>query len=266
MQVIEIPDAAPRGQQVASQIPALDPVVLEYTEHGALASDAQVLAVSSPLESGSGGGVGSLPFSTRTVTVDTAAHPGELLEVDASAGEIAITPPPHPLPGSYVTVIKTDAGPNLVHWQAQVNGDPQGAALQGAMAGATFIYDGAQWFIESVNTSYSAMSSGGITAEDAQDIVATMFASGTQNNISFAYNDAVGSLSASVPTPSWSTTTGKPTFAAVATSGAYGDLSGRPAPVAYVQPSAPVGASAPYLWVQTGLPGGGITIWVEDGS
>jgi len=32
----------------------------------------------------------------------------------------------------------------------------------------------------------------------------------------------------------------------------------------FVQNAAPV-YSSPYLWVQTGLPGGGITLWVEDG-
>ena len=32
----------------------------------------------------------------------------------------------------------------------------------------------------------------------------------------------------------------------------------------FVQNAAPV-YSNPYLWVQTGLPGGGITLWAEDG-
>lgn len=32
----------------------------------------------------------------------------------------------------------------------------------------------------------------------------------------------------------------------------------------FVQNAAPV-YSSPYLWVQTGLPGGGITLWAEDG-
>ena len=32
----------------------------------------------------------------------------------------------------------------------------------------------------------------------------------------------------------------------------------------FVQNAAPV-YSSPYLWVQTGLPGGGVTLWVEDG-
>ncbi len=246
VQVIEIPDTAPRGQQVASRIPGPDPIVLEYAERPEIASDARVLAVTSPLESG--GGAGSLPFSTRTVTSDTSAYPGELLQVDASNGEVTISPPPHPLPGAYLTIIKIDSSANVVHWAAPVSGDPQGAALQGAMAGATFIFDGTGWLIESVNTSYNAMASGGITAEDAQDIVATMFASGTQTGISVAYDDAVGSLSATVAAPTWS------------------QVSGKPAPTAYVQPTAPVGAPAPYLWVQTGLPGGGITMWVEDGS
>ena len=34
----------------------------------------------------------------------------------------------------------------------------------------------------------------------------------------------------------------------------------------YVQDTQPVITGIQYLWVQTGLPGGGITLWAEDGT
>lgn len=161
VQVIEIPDTAPTGQQVASRIPLSDPVAVEYAEHAQLVSDAQVLAVFSPLDTGSGAGVGALPFSTRTVTANTVGYPGELLEVDATAGEVTITPPTSPLPGSYLTVMKVDASPNTVFWGAAVAGNPAGVAVVSGQAAATFVYDGGRWVVESVNTYYTVVGSSG---------------------------------------------------------------------------------------------------------
>lgn len=64
--------------------------------------------------------------------------------------------------------------------------------------------------------------------------------------------------------PTWSSITGKPTFAAVATSGAYNDLSGRPtdisqftdtgnllATIVFVSSTAPVGKPTGSLWYDT---------------
>lgn len=33
----------------------------------------------------------------------------------------------------------------------------------------------------------------------------------------------------------------------------------------FVQPTQPADTGQPYIWIQTGLPGGGITIWYNDG-
>lgn len=61
------------------------------------------------------------------------------------------------------------------------------------------------------------------TDEAAMDAVAAMFAAGTHTGITFTYGDVANSLSASVA-PAWTSVTGKPSFATVATSGSASDL------------------------------------------
>jgi hypothetical protein len=60
--------------------------------------------------------------------------------------------------------------------------------------------------------------------EQAQDAFAALVAAGTHSGISFTYNDAGNAISATVAAQSWSQITGKPTFAAVATSGSASDI------------------------------------------
>jgi hypothetical protein len=182
VQVIEIPDTAPTGQQVASRVSLSDPVAVEYAEHAQAVGDAQVLAVSSPLDTGSGAGVGALPFSTRTVTADTTARPGELLEVDATAGEVVVTPPPSPAPGTYLTVLKVDNTANRVLWSGTVNEDPDGAEIVSTQAAATFVFDGVGWVVESVNTSYNVSSAGDYATQAAVDAVRALIIGGTPSS------------------------------------------------------------------------------------
>lgn len=64
-------------------------------------------------------------------------------------------------------------------------------------------------------------------------------------------------ISALAPTPTWDTLSGKPTFATVATSGAYSDLSGKPT---IPTTAADVGA----LSTNGGTLNGGITVWGDS--
>lgn len=64
-------------------------------------------------------------------------------------------------------------------------------------------------------------------------------------------------ISALAPTPTWDTLSGKPTFATVATSGAYSDLSGKPT---IPTTAADVGA----LSINGGTLNGGITVWGDS--
>lgn len=64
-------------------------------------------------------------------------------------------------------------------------------------------------------------------------------------------------ISALAPTPTWDTLSGKPTFATVATSGAYSDLSGKPT---IPTTAADVGA----LSINGGTLNGGVTVWGDS--
>ncbi len=95
MQVIEIPDTAPRGQQVASRVPLDDMVAIEYSQqHGALA-DASVLEVSTPLDTGSGGNPTVLQqiednlaaLTGRVSTIETT--PPSTVPTGAAGGDLA---------------------------------------------------------------------------------------------------------------------------------------------------------------------------------
>lgn len=167
MQVIEIPDTTPSGQAVMSPLRSDDVNAVEFAPRGAVVDDAQVLAVVSPLESGGGGLVGSLPFSTRTVIADTIGVPGELLKVDASAGEVTVSPPSTPAAGTYLTVMKVDTSVHAAIWSGEVNGDAEGAELLSANAAATFVYDGTGWLVESVNTAFNVGGGSGGQLVDA---------------------------------------------------------------------------------------------------
>jgi hypothetical protein len=74
----------------------------------------------------------------------------------------------------------------------------------------------------------------GRTEEQIQDLVATMFA-GSSSNVSVAYDDPTGKivLTANIPVPEefsgdYNDLINTPTLAAVATSGSYDDLTGKP--------------------------------------
>lgn len=67
----------------------------------------------------------------------------------------------------------------------------------------------------------------------------------------------VATIEATAPIPTWDTLSGKPTFAPVATSGAYSDLSGKPT---IPTTAADVGA----LSTNGGTLNGGITVWGDS--
>lgn len=103
----------------------------------------------------------------RTVATAVTAVVGELLEVDASGAARTITPPASPAAGDMVTLVKVDSSSNPVTWAGTVNGDPAGAQLVAGGAGATFVWVGSGWLIESVNVAYSGSgTTGGVLTTD----------------------------------------------------------------------------------------------------
>jgi plastocyanin len=97
--------------------------------------------------------------------------------------------------------------------------------------GELFIYfndgDSQQW-IQPAFPLITAGSGGGAAS-------LTVFVAAASGNGNLSYNSATGQLTFTPPDLSWTNITGKPTLAAVATSGSYNDLLNRPATVANIQ-------------------------------
>ena len=70
-------------------------------------------------------------------------------------------------------------------------------------------------------------SGSGLNTEQVQDITAGLFNT-SHNGVTVSYNDGAASLTLTVANQTWSQITGKPTFATVATTGSYTDLTNQP--------------------------------------
>jgi len=70
-------------------------------------------------------------------------------------------------------------------------------------------------------------SGSGLNTEQVQDITAGLFNT-SHNGVTVSYNDGAASLTLTVSNQTWSQITGKPTFATVATTGSYTDLTNQP--------------------------------------
>lgn len=89
------------------------------------------------------------------------------------------------------------------------------------------------------------------------ELVETIGATVPAPDFSTNNTELVETIEAKAPTPTWDAITGKPTFATVATSGAYTDLSGKPT---IPTTAADVGA----LSTNGGTLNGGITVWGDS--
>ena len=84
-----------------------------------------------------------------------------------------------------------------------------------------------QW-IQPMTPSFSAGGSGGgLNTEQVQDVTAGLFNT-THTGITVSYNDSAATVTLAVANQAWSQITSKPTFATVATSGSYADLTNQP--------------------------------------
>lgn len=110
--------------------------------------------------------------ATRAVATNTTAVAGEALWVDASGAARTVTPPTSPSAGARVYLAKSDSSSNAVTWNGTVNGDTGGVALGSAGAAVTLVYDGAAWWLATVNTT-------GLAAADVYSLIGSSMQAGT---------------------------------------------------------------------------------------
>ncbi len=113
------------------------------------------------------GGGGATPLTYRQVTASTTAVAEEFVGVNATSGAATVTLPTAPAAGTRVGVKKLDASANVVTVDppgaVTIDGDPT-ATLVSQWAGATFLYDGAEWLVHGV--AYAAPGPAGADGAD----------------------------------------------------------------------------------------------------